>query len=405
MNTNITLSLDTRRVRKDGAFPLVFRLGHNARTTAIQTGINLKEKDWNEKDRKIRATYEGAATQLNNMLQKQRAEAMDIILKLHEAGQLQGMTVTELREKITQPRKTTSFYAFADDLIAELKAAGRIGTASSYQDAANALRNHAGGSDLSFAQITFSFLTRFETAHIARGNGYNGLSVYLRAIRAIYNKAVKAGLVEKERSPFADYKIRTAPTEKRALDAEDLGRIVAADLPTGGRLFDVRNVFLASYMMYGMNFTDMAFLKKADIVDGRIQYRRRKTAKLYDIKVTPQLAEILAHYTAQNPDSPYVFPVLKRAGAELQSRDIKWARKRYNKGLKELAALCGITRKLTSYVSRHSFATQAMMQDVPLAAISAMLGHSSLKTTEIYLKSLPTETLDGYNARIVLGGK
>jgi site-specific recombinase XerD len=82
-------------------------------------------------------------------------------------------------------------------------------------------------------------------------------------------------------------------------------------------------------------------------------------------------------------------------------KDIQWARKRYNQKLKEIAQLCGIESNLTSYVSRHSFATQAMLAEVPMNAISAMLGHSSLKTTEIYLKSLPSNVLDEYNSRIV----
>ena len=75
--------------------------------------------------------------------------------------------------------------------------------------------------------------------------------------------------------------------------------------------------------------------------------------------------------------------------------------KRYNKGLKEIANKCNIEQRLTSYVSRHSFATQAMLQDVPLQAISAMLGHNRLSTTQIYLKSLPSEILDGYNKKLV----
>jgi len=69
--------------------------------------------------------------------------------------------------------------------------------------------------------------------------------------------------------------------------------------------------------------------------------------------------------------------------------------------LKKLAELCGIDSNLTSYVSRHSFATQAMQKSIPLNAISAMLGHSSIKTTEIYLKSLPSNVLDDYNLTIL----
>jgi len=153
--------------------------------------------------------------------------------------------------------------------------------------------------------------------------------------------------------------------------------------------------------MYGMNFKDMASLKRSDLSNGRIQYRRNKTGKLYDIRITGGLNEILDYYLDLSPSSKYVFPILKRDSVVLQERDVQWARKRYNKKLKDLAELCGIESNLTSYVSRHSFATQAMLNNIPLNAISAMLGHSNLKTTEIYLKSLPSNVLDQYNEKLL----
>lgn len=403
MNTNIVISLDTRREKKDGTFPLMMRLGHNARTTSIPTGISIKAKDWNEKERKVKSTCGAitSVTRLNNLLQKKKADAMDIILKLNEEGVLQSMSITALKERIDQQHSNHSFFKFADDLIEELRKANRIGTARSYYDVVSVLKKYNNDRDLKFQQITYEFLTKFETAHIGKGNSYNGLAVYMRTIRSIYNKGIKAGAVEKELYPFDDYKVRTTPTEKRALEWEFLKKIIELDIKPEHECFNARNYFLASYMMYGMNYTDMAFLKKADIINARINYRRRKTSKLYDIKINPQLNEILSYYINLNRESHYVFPILKREGLALQHKDIQWARKRYNKKLKTLAGLCGIETNLTSYVSRHSFATQAMLQEVPLNAISSMLGHSSLKTTEVYLKSLPSSILDDYNAKIM----
>jgi len=120
-----------------------------------------------------------------------------------------------------------------------------------------------------------------------------------------------------------------------------------------------------------------------------------------DIKITDSLNTILTHYISRNPESEYIFPIVKRDTPFTQEKDIQWARKRYNRDLKELAKTCGIEKNLTSYVSRHSFATQAMLQQIPLNAISSMLGHSILKTTEIYLKSLPSNVLDEYNTRVL----
>ena len=166
-------------------------------------------------------------------------------------------------------------------------------------------------------------------------------------------------------------------------------------------LFHYRNYFLASYMLYGVSFMDLAFLKVENIIDNRIKFQRKKTSKPYDINITPQLKEILSFYLENQRKSDFIFPIVKRDTFELQYKDVLWARKIYNKGLKEIAKKCHIEQRLTSYVSRHSFATQAMLQDVPLQAISAMLGHNRLSTTQIYLKSLPSEILDDYNKKLV----
>jgi integrase/recombinase XerD len=404
MNTNIVISLDERREKKDGSFPLVMRLGHNKRTTAIPLDVSLLKKDWDNETRAVKKSYQGtnSVTRLNNFIQKTKSEAMDIILKLNETGRLQSLSIVEVRNLIVKKNASTSFYDYTNQQIQELISANRIGTARSYKGVVAVLKTFTKNKELHFKDITYGFLNKFEISHLSKGNSYNGLSVYLRAIRAIFNKAIKDGIIEKENYPFADYKIKSVPTEKRALDLSLLQVIINKPIANDNIHFNARNYFVASYMMYGMNFTDMAFLKKVNIVDGRIQYRRRKTSKLYDIKIVPNLNTILQYYIALDKESPYVFPIIKRDSALQQDKDIQWARKRYNKKLKGLAELCDIEQNLTSYVSRHSFATQAMLQQVPLNAISTMLGHSSLKTTEIYLKSLPSNILDDYNAKLML---
>lgn len=392
-----------RRMKKDNSYPVIMRLGHNERTTSIPLGISVLEDDWDIKNKVVKKSYVGlsSVTRLNNLIQKKKADAMDVILKLHESGQLNLLSVTAVRDKIVQENKNQSFFHYAGLLIEDLKKANRIGTARSYKGVISVLKTYNNDRDLKFHDITYSFLSKFDTHHKSNGNGSNGLAVYMRTIRAIYNKAIKEGIIEKELYPFNDYKIKTTPTEKRALDWHLLKKIINAKLAPNHPCFNARNYFVASYMMYGMNFTDMAFLKKTDIKNGRIFYRRKKTSKLYDIKITDSLNKILKYFMKQNPDSEYVFPIIKRETSILQEKDIQWARKGYNEKLKALAEHCKIDKNITSYVSRHSFATQAMLLDVPLNAISTMLGHSSLKTTEVYLKSLPSNILDGYNSLIL----
>lgn len=402
-HTNILVALDTRVQKKDGTYPVVLRVSHNRETTSITTGVNILEKDWDSKNRSIRKSYadSSSVTRLNNVIQKKKTEALDTIVKLDEAGQLLQLSIKDLRGKLVHQKSSQSFFSFAEAVIADLLKANRIGTARSYKGLLSVVKTFNNGKDLSFSEISYGFLSKFETYHKGNGNGVNGLAVYMRTIRAIYNRAINEGVVDRNLYPFINYKIKTAPTQKRALEWDLLQKIITLSLEPEHPCFHARNYFVASYMLYGINFTDMAFLLKTDMQSGRIVYRRKKTNKIYDIKITPNLEKILTFYIEQNPDSKYIFPILKRDTAFLQEKDIRWARKRYNDKLKDIAALCSIEKNLTSYVSRHSFATQAMLQQVPLNAISSMLGHSSLKTTEVYLKSLPSNVLDEYNQLIL----
>jgi integrase len=404
MNTNLIISLDKRREKKDGTFPLILRLTHLRKTTSISLGYNISEKDWDEKNRRIKKSYKdvSSVSRLNNKLAKQKAEAMDIINNLDEKGQLNFISILQLKEKITKKSSTGSFFQFGDDLVKDMKEARQIGNARIHKTLLNVLRTYCKGKDLKFYELNYDFLKKFEKYHLSKGNSINGLSVYMRTIRAIYNKAISANCVEKQAYPFENYKIRSVPTEKRAISIESLQKIIKVDLKKDHPLFNFRNYFIVSYLMFGISFTDMAHLQLKNIINGRIKYRRKKTSRLYDIKFTDQLKEILNVYIKGKNSEDFIFPVIKRKEIENQFRDIEWARIRYNRGLKELAELCDIEENLTSYVARHSFATQAMLNNIPLQAISAMLGHSELNTTQIYLKSLPSNILDDYQERVSL---
>ncbi|WP_339917863.1 site-specific integrase [Yeosuana marina] len=403
MNTNIKLSLDTRRRKKDNSFPIIIRLSHFRKTTSIATGTSVQLNFWDERNEKIKKNYSDSITvkKLNNKLLKAKVRAINIIDKLNDTEELNYLSISQLKNKITKKVTFNSFFEYSNSIIEQLKKVERYGNANSYYAVTKILKKFNKGNDLKFNEVNYEFLKKFEQFHYSRGNSTNGLAVYMKTIRAIYNKAIKAGIIPKEAYPFTNYRIKTTPTEKRALDINSIKSIMLLQLKETNNLFHYRNYFLTSYMLYGVSFIDMAFLKLENIIDNRIKFFRRKTSKPYDIKITPQLKEILAFYTKNKNKSDFIFPIIKRDTYELQYKDVLWARKVYNQGLKQIAEKCHIEQRLTSYVSRHSFATQAMLQDVPLQAISAMLGHNRLSTTQIYLKSLPSEVLDDYNKKLV----
>ncbi|MEM9680171.1 MAG: site-specific integrase [Bacteroidota bacterium] len=405
MKTNIILSLDTRRPKKDNTYPLILRLSHHRKTTSISVGRSIAKEHWDHKKRMVKRSYGGVSSvsRFNNQLLKEKTKATDIINDLAENGQLDFLSVAQIKDRIVHSKTYQSFFAFGEQCVKELKQAKRIGNARSYDAVINVLKGFMNDDDLAFNELNYDFLKRFEQYHLAKeGNTLNGLASYMRTIRAIYNKGIKAGLIEREAYPFDLYKIKQEPTEKRALDKDSLKAIMSLNLSPDHPLFDARNYFILSYMLYGISFIDLAFLKGMNIKDGRVTYRRKKTGKLYDIRITEQIKEIIHYYQGNKGRADFIFPIIKRAKLEDQYADARWALKRYNKRLKDLATLCEIDQTLTSYVSRHSFATQALLMDVPVVAISQMLGHAKLNTTQVYLKSLPNNILDDYQEKIIL---
>ncbi|WP_405251191.1 phage integrase SAM-like domain-containing protein [Dokdonia sp. Asnod3-C12] len=403
MNTNIKISLDTRRQKKDSSYPIILRLTHFRKTTSISLGHSVQKEFWDDKNEKIKRAFKGtnSVSKLNNQFLKEKARAVDIIDALNEKEELDHLSIVQLKSKIVKITSYESFFVYGKMLVDEMKAADRFGNANTYYAVIKVLEKFTNGNDLKFNEINYDFLNKFERWHYSRGNSVNSLSTYMRTIKAIINVAIRSDVLSKDAYPFTNYKIRTAPTEKRALDINSLKSIMLLDLEESDNLFHYRNYFLASYMLYGISYMDLAFLKTENIIDNRIKFQRKKTAKPYDIGITEQLGKILSFYLKDKSSTDFIFPIIKRDTFELQYKDVLWARKRYNKGLKQIAIKCKINQRLSSYVSRHSFATQAMLQDVPLQAISAMLGHNRLSTTQIYLKTLPNEILDNYNRNLV----
>ncbi len=404
METYIVSSLDTRRAKKDGTYPIVLRLTHKKNSTTIPTGYSVEKKDWNEGKRVIRKTCQkyASAVRTNNIIQQRKAEYIEKLGKLHDRGELHIMSLAQVKAKLVKKStESKSVFQFMQQLIEDMKVNKQFGTARSTKDALRAVKKFQGGKDFTFYDLNLSWLMRFENDYLSRGLSVNGLSVYMRALRAMYNKAVKAELVEKEAYPFDKYTIKSKPTVKRAISPESIEKIIALEIPEEEILFRTRNIFLMSFYMMGASFVDLVFLKVENIVDGRIRYQRRKTSRIYDIGITPQLQEILDHYTKGKTKDDFILPLIKRESDLDQFKDFESVQNRYNKHLKKLGELAGIGEKLTGYVSRHSFATMANEMEIPITAISQMLGHKRISTTQVYLAGLKKNVIDSYNDQIL----
>ena len=150
-------------------------------------------------------------------------------------------------------------------------------------------------------------------------------------------------------------------------------------------------------LRYGV--VDFAHLKKSDIRSGVLRYNRQKTGTPMLVEIQPVAKELLAALMTDTlRDSPYLFTFLSgtKTGEEA-FREYTSALADFNSSLKELANACGVTEMVTSYSIRHSFATTLKEQGVPIEMISELLGHQSIKTTQIYLKSFSLDKMSAVN--------
>jgi integrase len=146
-----------------------------------------------------------------------------------------------------------------------------------------------------------------------------------------------------------------------------------------------------------MAFIDIAYLKKQNLRNGFIIYRRHKTGQELFIKIEKCMQDIIDRYS--NPDVDYLFPIIVRNKDEY--RQYRNALRRINNKLKEVAEMIGLSINLTTYVGRHSWGSAAKNSNIPISVISECMGHNNEHTTQIYLASLDTSKMDKANEKIL----
>jgi integrase/recombinase XerD len=402
MKASANINLDTRRKKKDETYPLVLRLVCNLDSRTIPLEYSVIKDDWDPDLEMVRKTCKkySNVTRINNYLHKKQQDAQDILDKLTTTGEIEKLTITEMKNIVMDKKEHTSFTSFGNKLVDELKLAKKLGNASVYEQAISFLKRHANDKDLSFDEITFTLLKSIEAKFLSENNSLNGLSFYLRTIRAIYNRAIKEGIASREKYPFTTYSIKETKTRKRAIRKTDMDKIKDAQFEPGSPRWHTRNIFLFSFYNRGMNFADIAKLRMSDIEQDRIYYNRSKTGKPLSVKLTEATRSILSTYMAGKTEDDLVFPILKRDTPELRMKDLYNERKTFNNYLKKIAKALEIEGNLTSYVARHSWATIAKDLNIPISVISEGLGHEDIKTTQIYLDDFDTSVIDDANKLI-----
>ncbi len=394
--------LDTRYKKKGDVFPLKLRVVHNRKPFDLSLGHSVSSKDWDEKGQKVKSSCKTIdnVTRFNAILNKDKQKVQDILIRLQDEGRLDTLSLEELKSFVTQKHTEVMTLAFAEEIIAELKQAERYGNASVYETLRRSVSNFTHGKDIPLKQVTYAWLKKYEAWFLSKGNSLNGLSANLRTLRALYNRAIKQKLIEKDFYPFNDYSVKYEKTRKRAITGADLER-VKAFVPETARQERAKEYFMLSFYLMGASFVDIAFLKVKNIIGGRVEYKRQKTGRLHSVPLSPPLQILLDKYLADKGKEDFILNVIKSTDPQKQWVNVRDELRRVNRSLKEIGIACGIESPLTSYVARHSYATIAKYKGVPTAIISEALGHASEEVTQVYLDSFDKEVMDKYHNMII----
>lgn len=287
---------------------------------------------------------------------------------------------------------------YFEGLIQRKREAENHSTADLYRATNNWIRKFTKGHIPMLYEITPAFVNKFHIFLKSQKHlKPNSIVSYMCNFRAMYNSAIHERIVHPPIPPFTYIQLHKEKTAKRAISPKEIENLCQLNLAQRSELAFSADLCIFSYLACGMPFVDLAHLNKKNIIGNEIVYNRIKTGTLIRIHITEGMQQLINKYKGKN--GPYLFPILKK-GEDTTHEEYKSYLANYNTHLKELGKMLNIQIQLTSYVIRHTWATEALRQHIPVAVISQALGHTSEKTTRYYLDQLDQSELDQANALI-----
>ena len=385
---------------KEGS--IYYQVIHNRVVRQIRTNYRIFESEWNDKAATVSLPIL-VSTERRNYLQSVTTriewdiKRLKVIIALLEKKN-GSYTTNDIVVKFNEQVNEQSLFSFMQGVICQLKRLNRIRTSETYTSTLSSFIKFREGQDILLCEVDSDTVMFYEAWLKGKGLCPNTISFYMRILRAVYNRAVEKELVE-QKHPFKHVYTGIDKTVKRAVPLKAIKRIKELDLTFMSHLDYARDMFLFSFYTRGMSFIDMAFLKKTDLKNGILTYRRKKTNQQLTIKWEKCMAEIVAKYEGFSA-TQHLLPIITNplSDKRIQYRN---ALCRVNVALKEVARLANLSIPLTMYCARHGWASAAKNKNIPLSVISESMGHDSEETTRIYLASLDSNVIDEANSLIL----
>ena len=392
-NTTINVVCYKSKKLANGENPLMIRLCKDKKLKYISLGISIHPQHWSFSKNAPKNSCPNKEL-IQKIINEQINKYSEQLLSFKAENK--DFTVNSLIEKPNPVSvKKYTVLELLDMHMNQLIQEDRLRYAAVFKELKSSLLGFNKHLNIYFSEIDVQWLKNYENYLRQKKLGANSISIRFRSLRTLYNMAIERGSVKMEHYPFRAYKVSklSQKTAKRALLKKDIMEIINYKTKDSSTQFAI-DVFAFSYYCGGCNFKDISYLTKENLIDNKLVYYRKKTKKLITIPVKEVAFDIIRKY--ENPDSIYLFPVL----SDFHDTELKRENRlhkviaKINIRLKQIGKELNLPINITTYVARHSFATVLKRSGVNIALISETLGHSDLKTTQIYLDSFENEAID-----------
>lgn len=401
-NVFVAAILDTRRAKSNGLYPVKIRITYLGKQIYYPC-IDITAEDYSRIHKAVRSP------ELQKTKKSIEASFNTVFEIVKELIDNEGFTLEGLNLRLKRGSKNSLFAAF-DTQIAELKEKGKVGSVVWYTCAKNSVERFAKKDltedavvDLKFSDITPSWLAKYQSQLEEEGKAYTTISINMRAIRAIMNGALREGIIARAQYPFqinknGKYRIPEGKGRKIALSEAQIIEVFNHAIHPDDEKW--RDLWIFSFYCNGANISDILQFKYKDIINGCIEWHRKKTLTTDSDKskirafLNEEMQDIINRWGNKDKQpSNYIFPYLTKGLTPFQTRAItQEVIHQINKRMKKIGKALGYG-DITTYWARHSYASISRSKGVQTFSISKSLGHKNLSTTQIYLDSLSTEEI------------
>jgi site-specific recombinase XerD len=393
-----------------GQCPIYLRITHSRKLKYLHTGIRVHPSEWSDPKEKLKTGNrfdQDRNEKLNLQLEKIRNNAVQAYLELKEQNRDNADSIKKRVEYSHQD----NFFGIAKEHLEEIKQNNQYYTHRQRKAAIEKFKRFHGSDNLPINSVDASMLMDYQK--YLKQTVKNQASTILKnftVIKRVLEMAVDRELIPSnplDSKEFKPIKKKSSST-KTKLTIDQIQALEELNLDEGSNLWHARNAFMLSFYFCGMRFGDLAELKWENVKSGRLSYRMSKTETDISIPIKEGAREILNHYKEQD-NNGYIFPFLADLKGKEQ-KDPEAVRKKIStwnavvngqdsggklSGLKAIASMAEIDEPVSMHVARHSFAQYGVNdKDIPPYKMMMLLGHKSIKTTMVYLKSLDLKTVD-----------